>query len=139
MNQHGAKRELQPLKDMARDIQSVEDEIERLIAVATKMTTTYDPLNVSSSPGNRLEEAVIKLDDYRDRLSGLVMENITYKNKCLDKVLQIEPRSLQKILLYYYFQDKTMEQTADLIGKSYQWTYELYKSALKKYAEISST
>ena len=139
MNQHGAKRELQPLKDMARDIQSVEDEIERLIAVATKMTTTYDPLNVASSPGNRLVEAVIKLDDYRDRLSGLVMENITYKNKCLDKVLQIEPRSLQKILLYYYFQDKTMEQTADLIGKSYQWTYELFKTALEKYAEISST
>ncbi len=132
-----AKRELRPLKDMAKDIQAVEDEIERLITVATKMTTSYDPLNVSGTPGNRMEEALVKLEDYKSRLSNLVIENLTYKNKCLDKVYQIEPKSLQTILIYYYFQNYTLEKTAELIGKSVRWTYDMYGTALEKYSEIS--
>ena len=139
MTQKEAKKELRPIKDMAKDIKSVEDEIERLMAVATKMTTSYDPINISGTPKNKMEEAIMKLEDYRSRLSGLILRDLEYKNRCFDIVTKIEPRSLQKILLYYYFQDKTMEQTAELIGKSYQWTYELYKTALEKYAEISST
>lgn len=134
-----AKRELHQLKDMSKDIQSVENEIERLMTVATKMTTAFDPINISGTPTNKMEEAIIKLEDYRGRLSNLILDDLEFKNRCFDIVTKIEPRSLQKILLYYYFQDKTMEQTAELIGKSYQWTYELYKTALEKYAEISST
>ena len=124
---------------MEKDIRSVEDEIERLMAVATKMTTTYDPINVTGSPKNKLEEAIVKLEDYKDRLSKLVLENLAYKNRCLDKVYQIEPKSLQKILLYYYFQNYTLEKTAELLDRSYQWTYELFTTALDKYAEISDT
>lgn len=122
---------------MAKDIKSIEDEIERLMTVATKMTPNYDITPVSGTPRNKQEEAVIKLEEYKDRLSDKVMEVIAYKNRCLDKVYQIEPKSLQPILLYYYFQDKTMEQTAELMDKSYQWTYELFKTALDKYCEIS--
>ena len=139
MTRKEAKRELAPLKDMEKDIRSVEDEIERLMAVATKMTTTYDPINVTGSPKNKLEEAIVKLEDYKDRLSKLVLENLAYKNRCLDKVYQIEPKSLQKILLYYYFQNYTLEKTAELLDRSYQWTYELFTTALDKYAEISDT
>lgn len=131
-----AKRELRPLKELAKDIQSVEDEIERLMAIATKMTTTYDPINVESTPRNRIEEAIVKIDDYRERLSKLLLEIIDYKNKCLDKIEQIEPKSLQKILLYYYFQNKTIEETAELMGRSVRWTYEIYNMALEKYSEI---
>ena len=131
-----AKRELRPLKELAKDIQSVEDEIERLMAIATKMTTTYDPVNVESTPKNRIEEAIAKIDDYRERLSKLLLEIIDYKNKCLDKIEQIEPKSLQRILLYYYFQNKTIEETAELMGKSVRWTYEIYNMALEKYSEI---
>ena len=132
-----AKRELKQVKDMEKDIKSVELEIERLMTIATKMTASFDVVNVSSSPGNKIEEAVAKIDDYRGRLSRLLVEDIGHKNKCLEKVQQIEPRSLQKLLILYYFQDKTLEQTAELIDKSYQWTYELFKSALEEYAKIS--
>ncbi len=136
MTRKEAKRELRPLKDMAKDIQSVEDEIERLMAVATKMTTTYDPINVSGTPDNKMEKAIVKLADYKDRLSNLVIEDLEYKNKCLDKVEKIEPRSLQKILIYYYFQNYTLEKTAEMIGKSVRWTYEMYLTALDKYSEV---
>ena len=139
MDREGAKRELAPLKDLSKDIQSVGDEIERLMTIATKMTTSFDPINITGTPKNRMEEAMVKLDDYRKRLSNLLLETIDYKNRCLDKIVLIEPKSLQKILLYYYFQNLTLEKTAEMMDKSYQWTYELYLTALDKYAEISST
>ena len=81
---------------------------------------------------------MVQLDEYRKRLSSLLLENLEYKNRCLDKVTMIEPRSLQKILLYYYFQNFTLEQTAELLDRSYQWTYELFKTALDKYAELDT-
>lgn len=131
-----AKKELRPLKDMAKDIQSVEDEIDRLWAVATKMSTGFDPVVVTGTPNNRMEEAIIKLEDYKGRLSKLLIDSLDYKNKCLDKVEKIQPRSLQKILIYYYFQNFTLEKTAELLDRSVRWTYEMYKTALEKYSEI---
>ena len=131
-----AKRELLPIKEMEKDIRSVEEEIERLMAVATKMTTSYDGINVQGTPSNKMEEAVIKMEKYRAKLSSLMLRHLDYKNQCLNKVEQIQPKSLQKILIYYYFQDCTLEQTAEKIDRSYQWTYEMYKTALEEYSKI---
>ena len=85
-----AKRELYQLKDMSKDIQSVENEIERLMTVATKMTTTYDPINVTGTPKNKMEEAIVKLEDYRGRLSNLILKDLDFKNRCFDIVTKIE-------------------------------------------------
>lgn len=134
-----AKRELEPLKDMAKDIKAVQNEIERIMTIATKMTASFDPVNISGTPKNKMEEALMKLEEYRGRLSNKVIEEVEYCMKCREKVDKIDTRTLRAILDYYYFQDKTLEKTAELIEHSYQWTYELYKTALEKYAEISST
>ena len=134
-----AKKELRPIKDMEKDIRSVEEEIERLMAVATKMTTNYDGINVQGTPMNKLEEAVVKVEQYRSKLSKMMLKHLDYKNQCLNKVEKIQPKSLQKILIYYYFQDCTLEQTAEKIDRSYQWTYTMYLTALKEYAKISLT
>lgn len=131
-----AKKELRPIKDMEKDVRSVEEEIERLMAVATKMTTNYDGINVQGTPSNKMEEAVVKIEQYRSKLSTMMLKHLDYKNQCLNKVEKIRPKSLQKILIYYYFQDCTLEQTAEKIDRSYQWTYEMYKTALEEYSKI---
>lgn len=136
MTRSEAKHELKPIKDMEKDIRSVELEIERLMAVATKMTTNYDGINVMGSPKNKLEEAMIKIEQYRSKLSTMMLKHLDYKNRCLNKVEQIEPKSLQKILIYYYFQDKTLEQTAEMIDRSVRWTHDMFDMALDKYSEI---
>lgn len=131
-----AKRELRPIKEMEKDIRSVEEEIERLMAIATKMTTNYDGINVQGTPSNKMEEAVVKIEQYRSKLSTMMLKHLDYKNQCLNKVEKIRPKSLQKLLIYYYFQDCTLEETAEKIERSYQWTYEMYKTALEEYAKI---
>ena len=137
MTRKQAKNELRPIKEMESDIRSVELEIERLMTVATKMTPSYDVNGGTPAHTNKIEEALIKIDEYRARLSKLLLESIDYKNRCLNKISLIEPASLRKLLILYYFQDKTLEQTSEILGKSYQWTYELYTSALDEYAKIS--
>ena len=136
MTRSEAKKELRPIKDLDSEIRSIELEIERLMAVATKMTANYDPMNVSSTPKNKLEEATIKIDEYRRRLSRMVLKSLDYRNKCMDKIEKMETPSLRKILLLYFFQDKTIEQTAETIDRSVRWTYEMYATALDEYAKI---
>lgn len=122
---------------MSKDIKSIEDEIERLLTVATKMTTSYEIVPSSGTPKNKIEEALVKLEDYRNRLSNQVLDCIEYRTRCLVKLEQIQPKSLQQVLRYYYFQNQTLEKTAELLDRSYRWTYEIYLSALDQYAKIS--
>lgn len=136
MTRKEAKRELKPIKSMERDIRSVELEIERLMAVATRMTTNYDGINVMGSPKNKIEEAMIKVEEYRAKLTNMLLKHLDYKNRCMNKVSQIQPASLRKILIYYYFQDKTLEQTAEIIGKSERWTHTMFDEALDEYCKI---
>ena len=70
-----SKRELRPIKEMEKDIRSIEEEIERLMAIATKMTTNYDGVNVQGTPGNKLEEAVVKMESYRSKLSKMLLKH----------------------------------------------------------------
>ena len=137
MTRQEAKNELYPIKEIEKDIKAIELEIERLMTVATKMTPSYE----SSGKGehNRIEEAIVKIEEYRARLSRKIIEKMDYKNRCIEKVEKIEPKSLQKVLIYYYFMDYTMEKTAEAIKKSYQWTYTMYQSALDEYCKISDT
>lgn len=136
MTREEAKRELKPIKEMELRIRSIEEEIERLMAVATKMTPSYDGNKIQGTPKNRIEEATIKIEEYRAKLSKVLLKSLDHKNKCLNKVEKIETGTLRTILILYYFQNKTLEKTAEEIGRSYQWTYELYQSALDEYAKI---
>lgn len=137
MTQEQAKRELSQIKEMGHDVKDVDREIERLMTIATKMTTSYEPINTGGGHSNRLEEAVIKIEDYRSRLSKLLLEDLEHRNRCMAKVQQIGSRTLRMVLIYYYFMDLTMEKTAERMKKSYRWTYELFLSALDEYAQIS--
>jgi len=138
MTREEAKKELRPIKDIEADIKSVELEIERLMTIATKMTPSYE-YHTSGSQKNRIEEALIQIEEYRGRLANKIVESIDYKSKCLEKVNRIRPKTLQTVLMYYYFMDYTMEKTAEAIQKSYQWTYTIYQSALDEYCKISES
>ena len=137
MTREEAKRELKPIKEMEADIRSVELEIERLMTVATKMTPNYEGTSIMGGGGNRTEDAVIKIAEYKGRLSKLLKESLDYKSMCLSKVEKIQPASLRKFLMLYYFQNKTMEQMAEIIDKTPRWTYELFNTAIEEYAKIS--
>lgn len=131
-----AKNELMVLKTYAKDLESVEEELEKYRTIATKMTQSFEPINVQTTAKNRLEEAVIKIEDYTSRLSKLVLELMDYKARCLEIVEQIKLPTLRSVLINYFFLNNTLERTAEKMGHSYQWTYDLYVSALEEYCKV---
>jgi hypothetical protein len=136
MTRQEAKNELKQIKKISLKVKDVDLEIERLMAIATRMTPSYDGI-ASGSYTNRIEEAVIKIEDYRIKLSNLLVDELSQRDKCLKKVNQIQPASLRSVLLYYYFMDNTMEKTAEMLNKSYQWTYTMFQTAIDEYCKIS--
>ena len=135
MTRKEAKNELRPIKEMEADIKSVMMEIERLDAIRTRMTPTYDADKVSGTMSNRIEEATIKILDYRERLATLTTKKLDYMDRCLNKIEQIEPSSLRMFLRLYYFDGMTIERISEIIDKTPRWTYELFCSALDEYAK----
>lgn len=135
MTRKEAKNELRPIREMETDIKSVLLEIERLDAIRTRMTPTYDANKVSSTMSNKIEEATIKILDYRERLATLTTKKITYMEKCLEKIEQIEPTSLRMFLRLYYFDGMTIERISEIVDKTPRWTYELFCTALDEYAK----
>ena len=137
MTREEAKEELQKIRKMDHRIKSVELEIERIESVAMKMTPNYEGSIVSGSHKNKIEEALIKKEEYVGKLARYLTKQLNYKQRCRSKIERIEPESLQMFLYYYYFDCLTMEKISEIIDKSPRWTYELFCTALDKYAEIS--
>lgn len=137
MTRKEAKNELRPIKDMEAEIKSVMLEIERLDAVRTKMTPTYDANKVSGTMSNKIEDATIKILEYRERLAKITTDKINYMERCINKIDQIEPASLRMFLRFYYFDGLTIERISEIIDRTPRWTYELFCSALDEYAKIS--
>jgi len=135
MTRKEAKNELRPIRDMEADIKSVMLEIERLDAIRTKMTPTYDANKVSGTQSNKIEEATIKILEYRERLASLTTERLDYVVRCTEKIDKIEPASLRMFLRFYYFDGLTIERISEIIDRTPRWTYELFCSALDEYAK----
>ena len=136
MTRDEAKKELRYIKFMDSRIRSIELDIERIEAVALKMTPNYSGA-VQGSYKNKIEEALIKKEEYKSRLANWMLKELDYKNRCLTKIEKIQPESLQQFLMFYYFDGLTMEKIAEIIDKTPRWTYELYCTALDEYAKIS--
>lgn len=135
MTRKDAKNELRPIRDMEADIKSVMLEIERLDAVRTRITPSYDANRVSGTKSNKIEEATIKILEFQERLSVLATEKLDYMSKCMDKIEQIEPASLRLFLRLYYFDGMTIEKMSEVIDRTPRWTYELFCTALDEYAK----
>lgn len=137
MTRKEAKKELQSIRYMDSRIRSVELDIERIEAVAMKMTPNLTGDRVSGVYTNKIEEALIKKEEYKSRLAKWMLKLLEHKERCLSKIERIEPEYLQQFLMFYYFDGMTMEKIAEIIDKSPRWTYELFCSALDEYAKIS--
>ena len=137
MTRKEAKNELRELRYLDSRVKHIELEIERIETIATKMTPSYNADKPSGSYHNKIEEALIKKEEYKSRLAKWVVKQLDYKNRCLNKIEQIEPPSLRQFLILYYFDGMTIEKISEEIDRTPRWTYELFCSALDEYAKKS--
>jgi len=136
MTRKEAKNELRELRYLDSRVRAIELEIERIEAIATKMTPSYNADRPSGNYRNKIEEALIKKEQYKGRLAKWMIRQLDYKTHCLNKIEQIEPASLRQFLILYYFDGMTIEKISEEIDRTPRWTYELFCTALDEYAKI---
>jgi DNA-directed RNA polymerase specialized sigma subunit len=131
-----AKTYLHQIKDLDKLINTYQDEIDMLMTRVTSTTQRIKEVNVMTSKENTFDETIAKIIDLRNEINDLIDKYVDMKNAARKIVEQIPQINYQIVLIKYYFQNKTYEQTAVEMNMSYQWICELHKKALKEFEKI---
>lgn len=134
-----AKGYLRQIKDMDNLINTYQDEIDVLMTMATSTTQHIKEVNVMTSHENQFEDTMAKIIDMRNEINELIDKYVEMKIFARRIVEQIQPFNYQTVLLKYYFQNKTFEQTAVEMNMSYQWICELHGRALTEFEKIQKS
>lgn len=113
------------------------EELARLKALATKVTSAMDGEVVSSSKNpDKMTDAVEKIIKLQEKINSYVDKYVDIKNEATELLAQVENPTHYKILHSRYVLHKTWEQIACEIGYTYQWVCQLHGVALLEFEKI---
>lgn len=113
------------------------EELARLKALATKVTSAMDGEVVSSSKNpDKMTDAVAKILKLQEEINRDVDKYVDIKNEATELLAQVENPTHYKILHSRYVLYKTWEQIACEIGFTYQWVCKLHGVALIEFEKI---
>lgn len=133
-----AKAYLHQIKDLDNLINAYQDEIDVLMSRVTSTTKHIKEVNIMTSNENRFDETMAKIIDMRNEINDLIDKYVDMKKSARRTVERISQVNYQVVLIKYYFQNKTFEQTAVEMNLSYQWVCELHKKAVAEFEKIQS-
>lgn len=133
------KEYLYQLKDVDNLISTYQEEADMLMTRLTSTTQRIKEVNVISSQKNQFDDTITKVLDLRNEINAQIDKYVDMKAEARKIVEKIQPLKYQTVLIKYYFQNKTFEQTAVEMGKSYQWVCELHGRALQEFEKNWNT
>lgn len=133
------KEYLYQLKDVDNLISTYQEEADMLMTRLTSTTQRIKEVNVISSQKNQFDDTIAKVLDLRNEINAQIDKYVDMKAEARRIVEKIQPLKYQTVLIKYYFQNKTFEQTAVEMGKSYQWVCELHGRALQEFEKNWNT
>lgn len=133
------KEYLYQLKDIDNLISTYQEEADMLMTRLTSTTQRIKEVNVISSQKNQFDDTIAKVLDLRNEINAQIDKYVDMKAEARRIVENIQPLKYQTVLIKYYFQNKTFEQTAVEMGKSYQWVCELHGRALQEFEKNWNT
>ena len=110
------------------------EELERLKAMATKVTSALQGDVVSRSRGaDTMANAVAKIISLQETINRDVDAYVDLKQAALDLLSKVDNPTHYSILYGRYILYKTWEQIACDIGFTYQWVCQLHGVALQEF------
>lgn len=132
-----AKTYLQQIKMLDIRIYDGLEELERLKALATKVTSTMDGEVVSGSKNpDKMTDVVYKIIKLQEKINRDVDKYVDIKQAATGLLAEVENPTHYKILHSRYVLYKTWEQIACEIGFTYQWVCQLHGVALLEFEKI---
>ena len=134
-----AKEYLYQLKDASKLIETLTEECERLKNTSQNQAIRYDSIKIKA-PKNETgpqESSYISLEGLTIKVENELKKLANIETRALDVIAQIKDLRLRTVLIKYYIQNKTFEQTAVEMDLTYRWVCELHGQALKEFDALT--
>lgn len=132
-----AKQYLDQLKVIDTKINQKMEELADLMTAATNNgAIDYSKDRVQTSPQNAQENRICKYVDLDAEINREIDEFVDIKHRVTKEIQELNVDYYIKILFKVYVQYKTVKDTANEIGLSYQYVRDLHKKALKAFEEL---
>ena len=127
---------LEEVKDLDKLIKQIKDQIEIEEGMLTDTAVHYKDIQVQTSGAkDMIGEKVPEIADLINDLKEYKRELADKKRLALTVIRKLQPRR-QSIMMLYYIQGKTLEKTAEEMGKSYTWLWDEMQEAVTDFSKI---
>ena len=132
-----AKEYLEQIRNYEKRISHIQEEIERLEAVATNTTQTLTGMPHNPSPSqSRMADAVCKLIDKQEELRKEMVQLETLRTEVTAIIAQLSNPDERDVLYKRYIESKTWEDIAIEMYFSKRMIYYHHNAALKSFETI---
>lgn len=129
-----AKEYLNQLISIERLIQLKTTERERLMALATKVTSALSDCKVETSPDNtKTQNIIIKMTELREEIEEQASRYTSLYRKIEEEIDDIEDDRYKILLMMRYMKGASFSDIADKLGYEKRWTLVLHKRALQDF------
>lgn len=127
-----AKNELQKIRLYDTQIDRKLDELERLKAMTTKVTTTITgDVSGGAHSQDKLGDAIAKIVDLETEINTTIDAFVDMKRRFLTYIDQIEDANQVNVLYRRYFEYQSLEQIAVDMGYTYRNVCYIHGKALQ--------
>lgn len=129
-----AKEYLNQLMSIEKLIQLKTTERERLMALATKVTSALSDCKVETSPDNtKTQNIIIKMTELREEIEEQASRYTALYRKIEKEIDDIEDDRYKLLLIMRYMKGASFSDIADKLGYEKRWTLVLHKRALQDF------
>ena len=129
-----AKEYLNQLMSIEKLIQLKTTELERLMALATKVTSALNDCKVETSPDNtKTQNIIIKMAELREEIEEQASRYTSLYRKIEEEIDDIEDDRYKILLIMRYMKGASFSDIADKLGYEKRWTLVLHKRALQDF------
>lgn len=129
-----AKEYLNQLASIEKLIQVKTTERERLMALATKVTSALNDCKVETSPDNtKTQNIIIKMAELREEIEEQASRYTSLYRKIEEEIDDIEDNRYKLLLIMRYMKGASFSDIADKLGYEKRWTLVLHKRALQDF------
>ena len=129
-----AKEYLNQLMSIEKLIQVKTTERERLMALATKVTSALNDCKVETSPDNtKTQNIIIKMAELREEIEEQASRYTALYRKIEEEIDDIADDRYKILLIMRYMKGASFSDIADKLGYEKRWTLVLHKRALQDF------
>lgn len=131
-----AKEYLQQIRTDENALKKISDQIVRIdTEVKSAGAINYDKLNVQTSPMNKQENLIIKLQELKDLWIDKKLESETRRSTIIVQILELENKLYSDILYFRYVDGFSLVKCADKAHISHDWVRHVHGYALRDFAD----